>query len=390
MAEEKTNDTFQTIELWPGNHCQEASGESFIYESGDNPHVTLKLIVKTTVGDSSLAHICVWEWLRQNYNDGFGGVSCYGMPVETVRVTRQDNGVWWNAEVEFGWKDPEDGDFGNQGDYGSEGGPNDTSGRRSRKKINDKKEKIPTVTAIDYSFSSATDEETAKFCLNTIQTKTLIPGRDAKTPYVGQINPDPETGEPQGTSVMTPCMNVEISVARPQWWLTSEYEQTILQLTGSINDRYFDCWPMHCALFMGMSCKAEELRYQNEWGEEINDWYWRLVYQFKIKPPVHHAVSWNEDGTYSDAPDNARGITKLGWDFLSVITEDVADKKTGLSRRTPVKLITQQIYPAADFSLLEIPLVDSDFRRSAPEGWMSKNDINRALRERAYGQSNRN
>ncbi len=311
---------FTTINLDGGGFIRigETLGDgSFIREEGASPSVKVSFTVQGA-GDASTAYVALIAWLKDNYNDGAGGIAAYNLPLDVVRIQSTAAPSLYTAECEF--KTREDGE--------EEDGS-----------INSESYALPAIEASDYSFD--TTGGTAHISNALEWLGSARPDGDAVVDYGGVIGPR-EDGSADGVDVVTPSMAFTIGVSLPQSWFDAAYRATIADATGAINAAEWNGFEPGCALFRGVSARVVWINWTDAAGNARRDWYWRASYSFQASPSVSMKVG-------------SATLKKRGFDAVSRVSERYADAK-GNTISAVAQVDICRVYPEFDFNLLGLPL----------------------------------
>lgn len=113
--------------------------------------------------------------------------------------------------------------------------------------------------------------------------------------------------------------------------ITPPYKAAVARLTGTVNNMTFREFAKGECLFLGVS------------GTRRGDGNWELVFRFAVSPNQTNL----EVGEIT-------GITKRGWDYLWIRTEDDVDEAIACMIKRPVAVYVEQVYEYANWTPLEI------------------------------------
>lgn len=138
-------------------------------------------------------------------------------------------------------------------------------------------------------------------------------------------------GQVQGVDIPAPALRVQYRFSAPASRITTSYVQKLAELTGSINDAPFKEW------------KAQELLFLAAHGDRRDSHWYDLTFHFEARK------------SQTNLQIAGVNINKKGHDYVWVAYETKVDPGSNLEVESPVGVYVQQIYPAKDFSELNIP-----------------------------------
>jgi hypothetical protein len=177
----------------------------------------------------------------------------------------------------------------------------------------------------EYSFSTT---GATMHLSHSLATTAYAPPTETAPDFDGAINV--ENGEIKGVDIQIPVGKFSIVVYQPVATVTDAYKETLLEMTGSVNNATWRSMDAGTVLFAGVE------------GSQRGKDDWQLTFHFDYQPNITgHTI-----GTIT-------GIAKKGHEYLWVLYEDAEDENTLV--KTPKAVYVEQVYQTAAFSSLTIP-----------------------------------
>lgn len=304
---------FETVPIFGALEITEASGESFTRETGENPRVSRAFYIRGAQ-DASTAYSALISWLYANFDDGYGNIASYNIPLNAVRLTATDSPFLYKAECEFAYR-------------------SDDSNA-----INDPDYIVPDIEDDDYSYSTGGGTRHITHSYGT--TSLHLSGETARS-FGNGIGWNGEGFD--GLDVQCPHAEFSIDVSVPRRFFNQTYRLALANMTGGVNLAPWNGFPARCVQFKGVSSRKQKFSYSGPRGEELYDWYWRASYAFEARPQETVTFGGNT-------------AVKGGFDHMWNLTDTVVDGYGNVGSQV-VQINIEQVYPAFNFSALQLPLV---------------------------------
>lgn len=180
-------------------------------------------------------------------------------------------------------------------------------------------EELPTFTS---EFST----QTIKLFNAPVVNNYPAPG-EPSVDFLGNINVTSDGVE--GVDIEIPVQQFSLTISIPTATFTPGYQATVARLTATINNATWRGFASKEVRFDGLSAGGT-------FGERTT-----LTYRFSVSP--------NATGL-SVGP--ITGITKAGWDYLWVYSQQAADDVAKMFRPKPLQVNVNQVYQLSNFLLL--------------------------------------
>ena len=285
-------------------------------EEGDNPRAT-RFFVITGTDNGGDAYAALVSYLATNFDDGYGGIATYDIPLKNIRLSKLEGGAAFDAECVFEF--PQNADASND--------------------VNDQGYEPPEVEPCDYQFTATGG--TSHITHGAATKRAVAAAGETVRDFGGGIGLNSEGGY-DGVDIVTPQCNFTISQSFPKTWFNSYYRKTIASCVGCINRYAFDGFSPGCVQLKSVDSKVVWFSYTDSLtGNQIKDWYWRASYRFDVAPQATL--------TFNDTE-----ITKRGFDYLWKLTEKTEDEFGNVTAKV-VQVNVEQVYSEFDFAELYLP-----------------------------------
>jgi hypothetical protein len=181
---------------------------------------------------------------------------------------------------------------------------------------------------VRYEFDTTGGSEQAFVALSTINTYAA-PGAGTAPDMKGGINVTNDG--PQGVSRAVPVYNFSETHTIAAAAMTAGYKATIFGLTGKVNNATYKGFAAGEVLFLGAR------------GASNANGDFEITFSFSALPNVSGATF----GPFT-------GVTKKGWDYLWVYSEEEEDATAKRVVKRPVAAYVVQVFPYANLSGLGI------------------------------------
>ena len=319
---------FQTIDLTDGGQIvigEAAESGSFVRSEGENSSITVKFRI-WGAENASVAYIAMMNYLHTWFDDGYGGIANYDLPLDTVQLSSTANQYAYTADCVFQYRPSS----------------NDSSSynQPQQSEINQPSYTVPEVEDSNYSFDTTGGSAHVKYGLALLGSARY----DGGTPinFGGMVNPN-DDGTAAGCDIVAPSMSFQIALSLPKFWFTSAYRNVIAQATGCINSAPWGGYLAGNVLFKGVQASVAWMKWTNPLGFAMRDWYWRATYSFEAAASKAIVVGNTT-------------LVKRGFDYASQVSSSYADPTTGATITAVEQVDILQMYPAFDFANLMIPL----------------------------------
>lgn len=303
--------SFETTPIYSAIEIKEAGDASFIRETGQNPRVEWKFLVRGAE-DASTAYAALVTWLFENYADSDGSIASYNIPLHTIRFSATGSNFVYEADCTFEYK-TDDSNSINDVDYQS-----------------------PDIEDKDFQYSTSGGTQHITHSYGTV----AIPAVGETVRDFGHgIGWNGESFD--GIDVECPHSEFSVSVSLPKTFVTTAYRVAMANMTGAINSVAWGGFDAYCVQFKNFVAKPQKFSYTGPNGEERFDWYWRAEYQFEARAPetiVFGGVS----------------TVKPGFDYLWRVEEKTVGSDGGATSET-VQINIERVYRSFDFRYLNIP-----------------------------------
>ncbi len=248
---------------------------SFSYVEGQNPSATIKYIINGT-DDPYPAYAALINYLKANYLTPDGYIAYRGIPLDNIQLNRLACAFAFSATASFSVSDNQT------------SGPNQNKGTDpSSPIINEPDFEMPEIEPNDFQYSTvggmahithgyASASYVAKKDASTYHDRTPIPCNG-----IGW-----NEGKFDGCDVAESIESFSISVSAPKSWITPEYRAFISSMANCVNLIPWFGYEPSCVLFKGMGANSVSLNYTSPNGESVQDWYWRLRFEFEARRAV--------------------------------------------------------------------------------------------------------
>lgn len=304
--------TTQTLTSPSNIIVKEAGGDSVTRETGDNPRVNWRFVIRGA-SDASDAFDALMDYLSTNFSDGSGGVASYDMPLDSVKITTTDNNYLYEGEASFAYP-PE-----------SEDQDDD---------INDAGYAQPEIDELDYSYNTTGGTSHLSYSLATLGRAGA-----ALRDFGGGIGWNGQGFD--GVDVITPHAEFSISVNWPAAFFTQAYRLALANATGCINSASWQGFAAGCVLFKGVQASPKSFKVTLSDGSTVKSYYWRATYNFEANPA-------------STVVFNGTTLVKRGFDYLWKLSEKT-ESSGGDVQSQVVQVNVEQVYPEFDFANLLLP-----------------------------------
>lgn len=286
-------------------------------EEGDNPRATRYFCI-TGTDNGGDAYAALVSYLATNFDDGDGGIATYDIPLKTIRLSKLDGAMAFDAECIFEF--PQNADASND--------------------VNDQGYSPPDVEPCDYQFTATGG---TSHITHSAATLYAVPATgETVRDFGGGIGLNAE-GQFDGCDVVTPRCNFTISQSFPKTWFTSYYRKVIASCIGCVNMYAFDGFYAGCVQFKSCDAKPVWFSYTDSLtGNQIKDWYWRASYRFDVAPRATLTFG-------------GQTIVKRGFDYLWKLVEKTEDSN-GNETAKIVQINVEQVYSEFDFEELCLPI----------------------------------
>lgn len=303
---------FQTTNLHSTATVYEAGGDSVVRETGDNPRVTWKFLIRGAT-DASAAYDALFLYLSTNFVDAGGDIASYNMPLESIRINTTDSNYLYEGEATFSYPPPDESED---------------------QDINDSSYTQPSIDELDYSYNTTGGTSHVSYSIATLGTAGA-----AIRDFGGGIGWNGDGFD--GVDIVTPHIEFSIGVNWPKSFFTQNYRLALANATGCINSAIWNGFAAGCVLFKGVQAQPKSFAVTQADGTELRDYYWRAVYQFEANPPTTVTFA----GTT---------LTKRGFDYLWKLSEKV-ESSSGDVESQVVQVNVEQVYPEFNFADLLLP-----------------------------------
>ena len=286
-------------------------------EEGDNPRATRYFVV-TGTDNGGAAYSALVNYLATNFDDGYGGIATYDIPLKTIRMSKLEGADAFDAECVFEF--PANSDAGND--------------------VNDVQYEPPDVQDCDYQFTATGGTSHVTHSGATLYAVPAV-GETVRD-FGGGIGLNNEGGY-DGVDILTPRCNFTISQSFPKSWFNSYYRKAVASCIGCVNMYAFDGFPAGCVQLKSVDAKPVWFSYTDPaTGNQIKDWYWRASYRFDVMPQMSLVFA-------------GQTIVKRGFDYLWKLTEKTEDANGNATSRI-VQINVEQVYGQFDFEELCLPI----------------------------------
>lgn len=319
------NNGFQLIDLTDGGQIkigESTEDGSFVRTEGENPSITVKFNI-FGAENASTAYLALLNYLHTWFDDGYGGIANYDLPLDTVRISTTRNNYAYTGECTF--------QFPMSGSSAESSSPSSD--------INSSDYSPPEIEDSDFTFSTVGGAAHLTYALAILDSARYNDGMPAN--YGGAINPS-DDGTIGGCDVVRPAMAFSITLSLPKSWFNVAYRLTIANATGCINSQPWGGFASGCCLFKGVEAKAQWMKWTDPGGMARRDWYWRATYNFEASPSNYINVG-------------SRVLYRRGYDVASMAKETYSDD-SGNTVTEGVQVDILQVYPQFNFSQLGISM----------------------------------
>ena len=286
-------------------------------EEGDNPRATRYFVI-TGTDNGGEAYAALVSYLATNFDDGYGGIATYDIPLKAIRMSKLEAVAAFDAECTF--------EFPQNADASSD--------------VNDQGYEPPDVENCDYQFTATGGTSHVTHGIATLQA-VANEGETVRS-FGGGIGLNSE-GQFDGVDIVTPRCNFTISQSFPKTWFNTYYRKIIASCIGCVNKYAFDGFYPGCVQLKSVDAKPVWFSYTDALtGNQVKDWYWRASYRFDVAPQT--ILTFN----------NVE-ITKRGFDYLWKLTERTEDSNGNVTSRI-VQINVEQVYGSFDFDELCLPI----------------------------------
>jgi hypothetical protein len=183
--------------------------------------------------------------------------------------------------------------------------------------------------------------------VSSIQTRARY-GVKASASLNGIIGFDQNTGEIAGVDIPIPAFNWSIRRTLDASVMTSRYLQTLMYMTGRVNEDVFQGFASGTTLFLGAN------------GRRVGGGDWDITYQFSSLPNSGLITDTDTGQTLFDTRIAVPGlvdsggnpvlISKFGWDYLWCQYEEKVENNVTI--KFPVAAYVEQVLPGGVFAAL--------------------------------------
>lgn len=285
-------------------------------EEGENPRATRYFVI-TGTDNGGEAYSALVSYLYVNFDDGYGGIATYDIPLKSIKMTKLEGADAFDAECSFEF-------------------PAASSADQS---VNDQSYTPPDVQECDYQFTATGGTSHVTHSGATLYAVPAV-GETVRD-FGGGIGLNSE-GTYDGVDILTPRCNFTISQSFPQNWFNTYYRKTIASCIGCTNLYAFDGFPAGCVQLKSVDAKPVWFSYPDSYGNMMKDWYWRASFRFDVMPQMSLQFG-------------GQTIVKRGFDYLWKLTEKTEDANGNATSRI-VQVNVEQVYGSFDFEELSLPL----------------------------------
>ena len=289
---------------------------SLSYTEGENPSASIKYIIRGT-DDPYPAYAALINYLKARYLTADGYIAYCGIPIDGIQLSRMACEGAFSATCSFSVPDNSYYNGGNNRNRGTD---------PSSPVINEPGFEMPEIEPSDFQYSTVggTSHLThgyASACYAALKSY----GEFHQTKdFQNGIGWNGESFE--GCDVSSSSEAFSISVSAPKNWVTPAYRALITSLSNCVNVVPWFGYEPSCVLFKGMNANSVTLNYTNPEGVSVQDWYWRLRFDFEarrgveIPAPQVFDSGGNEIGSWYIERQDRDPLLRQMVDYLVYIT----------------------------------------------------------------------
>lgn len=249
---------------------------SLSFTDGESPSASIKFFIRG-VNDAYPAYIAMINYLKANF--WYGDYIAYqGIPLDTIQLSRLGCAFAFSATCNFAVP---------SNNTNNNGGNNQNRGTTpSSPIINEPDFQLPQIEQNDFQYSTVGG---SAHLTHGYATASYVAKETASTYYPVQPNGNGIgwNGEGfDGCDVTTSSETFSVSVSAPNTWISPTYRALITSMTGCVNLLPWFGYEPSCVLFKGLTANPVTLNYTSPDGESIQDWYWRLRFEFEARRAI--------------------------------------------------------------------------------------------------------